>query len=201
MLGHVVGGIFQKLFVLPVLLLFVIRYGCIQASLQPGPFTVNIQRSFQNTTEEQLIEIAESVCPNPADVAASCLDSEAGDGCRWWCSDPDSIAIPYAITGEAVQYYVDLVHKFENAAVENPQDTGALSATVSYCVGIEHYDVWTLGEQSFNGVYVVSMELNWSYFCGPLCATGVDMSRVVVLDPDGHVLSVSDDGEPHLWVS
>lgn len=168
----------------------------------PGSFDVSITRSFQNAVEQQMITTAEAACPIPSDVEQACggLENPA-PGCRWWCGSFDGVFIPFAITCDAIEYYSGLVYDYRQAAQEHPLIAGVREASFAYSAEVAFHEDFIAEGEAFEGVYVVSMTMSYSHYCGPLCGMGYTTTRTVVLDSAGVVLRVIGDGEPGVWVS
>jgi len=170
-----------------------------------GSFTESIERNAATPEEENLIAIAEAVYPPREDVIeAYCGSPEHLDPDEplWWYCGFDGVRIPYAITGDAVDYYSDLVHEWrDEAATSHPLTVFWLRCNFEYGADIEYYETYESREETFSDVYVVMMRLHWSAYCGPVCAHAFDKYRIVVLTPEGEVLAIFGDGTTSLFVS
>ena len=59
--------------------------------------------------------------------------------------------------------------------------------------GMCHCMTAMLGTSDLKNVYVVSMELAWSQYCGNKCAMSFQATRNIALDEEGKVLAVEND--------
>jgi hypothetical protein len=189
---------FFRLFAGSVLLII----SCLQEPRTPGPYVVNVERHFQNAQEEGLIGLAEAACPSIDALAGECAVFDGPDhDCHWWCDSFDGVLVPYAITAEAIQYYTELVHTFEAAAAEDPQNAFMLSASLSYSATIGFHETVEIEGTTFTRVYKVDMTMDWSDYCGPLCAMFFDKTRTVLLTESGEVVGIWGDGPTDFAVS
>ncbi len=164
-----------------------------------GSHTVNISRRFANEGEEKLVRIAEAVYPARSEV------TQKGDPVRktgagvnkdrlWWCNEFDGVLIPYAITKSAVAYYLEVSKEFGKRRPREPFWSNMKSSSLMYSASITRKESYQTGEVTRKDVYVVSMKLEWSQYCGKRCAMWFEKSRTIVLDEKGEVLAVEGDG-------
>lgn len=139
-------------------------------------FVVNIQRHFATPEEEALIGIAERVCPAREDVLAAAdpeerdaLDAEAGENCLWWY-DYSKVRIPYGITVDAIDYFVERVDKFRQLPSIWPFVFP--SAGLDYQAGIEFRDSFTNGDKQYDNIYLVDMTMSYGESLAFLAGTG-----------------------------
>lgn len=185
--------------------------GCTKKNEQSAEksFTQTIERISANSFEASLIEKAEKYYPPRDEViyAAQQWNTQIPDSGYWYYGEFDGVRIPFCITGDAVDYYSNLIDEFN----KKPYDTFSLSAEFTYKVEVEFKENYSspptnsTGEvvipDEFTSVYVVSMELKWNDYCGPLCAMWINKQRFVVFDKDGNLLRVYHDGETPVPVS
>lgn len=166
-----------------------------------GSFTQDVQRNAESPEEENLIAIAEAVYPAREDVVAVFV-GEIPEEPLWWYDTFDDVRIPYAITAEAIEYYSDLVDQWqEEADADCPWCVTWLSCSLEYVADIEYHETYENEGETFSDVYVVTMNLHWGAYCGPVCAHWFEKDRTVVLTPDGEVLNVFGDGPTSFIVS
>jgi carboxypeptidase family protein len=170
-------------------------------------FVANVRRDFRNPAEERLLRIAEETYP-PAQAVASIasLRSTPTDLAReerlWWFDEFDGVRLPYAVTMDAVRYYLGLTQALgrgdstQTHGIRMKRCKFSYSAQVS--AGPTHY---TRGGRRFEDVYVIEMKLSWSNYCGPLCACWVDLDRTVLIRADGTVVWIFGDRKPDVMVS
>ena len=166
-----------------------------------GKHEVKIVRRFADEKEEKLLQIAEATYPTDSQVREhSKRPPEAGRGNErlWWCSSFDGVRIPFAITRGAVAYYLDVSTEFSKRKARDPF---MKSSGLTYSASLAPKETHRVGTSEFTNVYVVSMELGWSQYCGPLCAMAFQASRKVVLNEAGKVLAVENDTCPPTIVS
>ena len=162
-----------------------------------GPFSVHVTRKVASDAEARALAAAEAVAP--------------GDSCRfewllgqyvppdpqawWWCVDTDGIRVARSVTGDAVRYYLGLSSSLRE---------GRPTITIPLKRSNFTYDASVSQQESFvdetghehHDLFVVTLSLRWSDYCGLLCAHSFSKSRTVVVARNGSVLSVSGDGPP-----
>jgi hypothetical protein len=183
-----------------------IVYAGIGSDTAARAFVATVRREFRNPAEERLLRIAEETYP-PAKAVASVADDrlDRKDLARqkrvWWYDDFDGVRLPYAVTGDAVRYYLELTQAFgkgdwSKTHIRMKRSDFSYSATIS--AGPTTYSKNGL---DFTGVYIVELKLGWSNYCGTTCACFFDLDRTVVLRPDGSVVCVIGDRKPMVVVS
>ena len=158
-----------------------------------GNHQIKIVRRFADEKEERLLQIAEATYPAQSQVkerSKAKTEAPIGNERLWWCSSFDGVRIPFAITKGAVAYYLDVSTEF---AKEKPRDPFMKSSRLTYSAVLARKETYRIGTSEFKNVYVVSLELAWSQYCGPLCAMAFQASRKVVVNEEGKVLAVEND--------
>jgi hypothetical protein len=173
-----------------------------------GAFAAEILRRHTGPHERRLLQIAESAYPRRDSVVQAVrsahfkLPAVPDDSLLWWYSSFDRIRIPYAITQEAVQYYLMKTEAFrrgEDLEVAPSRDMERTS--FSYTATVQRHDVFEMTGWTFEDVYVVELRLKWSNDCGPNCGLWINKARTVVLTADGIVLHIAGDGPGSFYVS
>ncbi|MCB1025894.1 MAG: hypothetical protein KDB79_15975 [Acidobacteria bacterium] len=170
------------------------------------PYKVSIKRDFTGPKQERMLNIAEVVYPKAKTIETACnphfrsernLDSKF----RWSCGAFDGTFTPFTITKGAVAYYLDLLSQFRRNDFQNSRGIVMSSASLSYHSSIRFVKAYRVAQKKLKNVYVISMKLSWSQYCGRLCAMGFNKERTVVLNNKGRVLEVEGDGGASMWVS
>lgn len=172
-------------------------------------YTKLIERNTDNSFEADLITKAESYYPPREDLVAATEWSglEVPETAYWYYNSFDGVLIPYCITTDAIDYYTTLIDEF-NA---NKDDVFFLTAEFSYSANVEFHDSYsspdensngeTVEPQNFESVYVVTLNLYWMDYCGPLCAMWIEKQRIAVFNESGDLLEVFMDGTISVPVS
>lgn len=175
---------------------------------ESGNYTIVITREWDGKKELELLKKAEAVYPNKDEIVAEAKkkDSEwqiplEDKDPLWWYSSFDGVRIPYAITARAVRYYLDLTQAFRRGDFIVSANIRMLKSQLKYTVAIQYHSNFVYEQQEFRGVYVATLELNWSQYCGNMCAMAFGKKRIVVLAPDGEVRAVFLDGSTPAEVS
>jgi hypothetical protein len=175
-----------------------------------GPYKILISRSFNGSSEEQMLRKAEAVYSSPAKMIADVFSSlkywadKAPEDMApiWGTLGNDNIQSTNVVTSRAVRYYYDL----SLAAKANPQlptGFGAAAIGLKYNGAIKHFDRYSHNGDSYENVYVGDLTLEWSFSCGGLCGMGFTRNKLVVLDADGNVIAIYLDApvNSQSWVS
>jgi len=160
----------------------------------PKKHQVTIRREAKDDTERRLIATAEAAPPPADDVRKAAGEATLPDTEKlWWYKEELGLRIPYAITGDAVAYYTNLVKTY---AKQTFNRYVAPSSAVEYQAGVKAHAEFTHDGKSFRDVRVVTLKLT---FTQNFCATGTEgmsftKERVVILDATGKVLHIAGDG-------
>lgn len=170
-------------------------------------FVANIHRNFQSSEQERLIRIAEETYP-PSDAILSIAGTRPGKAALskeahlWWYDEFDGVRLPYAVTLDAVRYYLGLVQGMGRGDSTQTHGIRMKRCEFSYYVNISpRRETFSRDGRVFQDVFVVEMGLSWSNYCSPLCACFFKLDRTVILRPDGGVLCVFGDRKPSVMVS
>lgn len=153
----------------------------------PAPeYVISIEREAANEYETWVIAQAEGFCPSRQAVLEVFEGEPPGEdeGCLWWVSVYDGFKFPFAITGDAIDYFV--------AEVESRRE-----ARVPYHAALR-YHAWVEippPDDNTPATHVVRMTLDYQQGL-----RGIWIERTVVFDSEGVVLAVLGDGSADLWV-
>lgn len=111
----------------------------------------------------------------------------------WWYQEKLGIRIPYAITGDAITYFSELV---ASNAKKPFKSYGEPSSRLDYHAGVKFHKEFKLADKTFKDVNVVSLQLRFAanFTASSTAALSFEKKRVVVLDADNKVLHISGDG-------
>lgn len=179
-----------------------------------GRFRATVRRTERNDREQQMLAAAEQYYPdretlgaagrnqNGRDVTAAIDTAMSGGGHvgsarvaprvpgtpadRWWTSDFDGTWVPFAATGQAVQYYLE---RLRDIAGGRGQFRNPGSGTFVYTASVD-------ATHEGGASYVVRLRMTWGYSCGSLCGMGFTQTREVWFDANGAALRVTGDGRP-----
>lgn len=112
----------------------------------------------------------------------------------WWYSSFDGVRMPYALTNGAVNYYLELMRSFMKGDFSGSSKIAMTTASLKYTAAVTKHEVWKFQGREFRDATVVEMKLDWSQYCGSLCAMGFTKHRFVVFDKAGNVKAVIGDG-------
>lgn len=173
----------------------------------PRAFIAIVTRGFRNAEEERLLRIAEETYP-PTEAVLSIAGSRPGREALskekrvWWYDEFDGVRLPYAVTMDAVRYYLGLTQALGRGDTTQTNGIRMKRSTFSYHANISARPAtYSRDGRVFEDVYVVEMGMRWSNYCGSLCACDFDLDRTVVLRRDGTILCVFGDRKPMVVVS
>lgn len=172
-----------------------------------GGFRLEIRREYEGDGQAELIRRAEAEQPPTKAVLALIGDEVSqkrvgvGDEPLWWFQTFDGIRIPYAITQEALVYYVQVMEAFGEGDFGPSKGVAMKKATLEYSASVEHHDTFEHSGRIFKEVDVVKMSLSWSQYCGGECAMAFHKERTVVFGAGGKIQAVFLDGETPYIVS
>jgi hypothetical protein len=160
----------------------------------PAKHRVVITREAKGDKQSALIAAAESAQPPREELNKAAKNDALPKGEKvWWYKEELGIRIPYAITGDAVAYYSDLVGKYGKQDLKRYTEP---SSCLDYHAGVKFHREFKLADKTFNDVHVVTLKLTFDQNFAATTTEGMhfEKERVVVLDADGKVLHISGDG-------
>jgi len=169
-------------------------------------FAATVSRHAESPELERLIRIAEETYA-PIQAILPIADSRNRDAVSkqerpWSYGEFDGVRLPYAVTMDAVRYYLALIQALALGDSTQTHGIRMKSASFTYRATVsQHYADYSRDGRAFKDVYVVQMKLSWWDYCGRLCACGFDLDRDVVVRGDGTVLCVFGDRKPMVVVS
>jgi hypothetical protein len=170
-------------------------------------FVATVHREFRTPVEERLLRIAEETYPPTKAVLSIAdvrLDRKAllQEERLWWYGEFDGVRLPYAVTMDAVRYYLGLTQALGRGDSSQTHGIRMKRSEFSYSAQISPGSrTFSRDGRTFENVWVVEMKLEWSDYCGSLCACGFHLDRTVILRRDGTVLCVFGDKKPMVVVS
>jgi hypothetical protein len=176
-------------------------------SWEHGGFRLEIRREYEGDGQAELIRRAESEQPPRKAVLALIGDKASqkrvgvGEEPLWWFQTFDGIRIPYAITQEALLYYVQVMEAFREGDFVPSKGVAMKKAILEYSASVSHHDAFEHSGRILEKVDVVHMSLSWSQYCGGECAMAFHKERIVVFGKGGQVQAVFLDGETPYIVS
>ena len=169
-----------------------------------GDHQMKVRRNAKTDVEKRMIALAEAAYPPREDVvkafkaAHSRPEDVPADELLWWCGGTNATRIPYAITAEAVDYYVA---RTEELRKREWQQDFRPSSHFKYSADVSLEPHFKTDGKTFEDVYVVRMKLSFSYLYGNLGGIAFSKERIVVIDRAGTVLFISGDGRPPILMS
>lgn len=166
-----------------------------------GPHIIEVERTVRTENDMRMITIAESRYPPRTKVLEAIrtahfkLEQDPKENKLWWYSEADGVRIPYAITAEAVDYYVNLVEGYRKKDWKSDIEP---SSRFSYSASVEFKKHCEKDGKKFRNVYVVEMKLSMEAGFASLAGVRFHKERIVVLNRKGRVLGVFGDGKTRI---
>ena len=171
-----------------------------------GDFTLSIHRRYEGPLAARLLQLAEATYPPRDSLVIRAIErgTEVGsDSARtplWWIDGLGVSRVPYAVTAGALRHYVDLTDKFRRHNFWGAWDHNLFWTELRYDASIGRRDEYYAQDSTFTNVYVAEMNLAWGFDDGVFQPLSL-AHRIVVLSPDGNVISVEGDGDTKESVS
>lgn len=160
----------------------------------PEKHTAEVQRVHGDKKQEAMIAAAEAAQPDPKALREAAAEAKtAVVDHQWWYKMELDTRIPFAITGDAVEYYLRRVENNGKQTFKRYMQPGS---SVNYQASVAFHKEFTSGEKVFQNVHVVTLKLKFSQNFVTTQTEGMFFSkeRVVVLDEAGKVLHITGDG-------
>jgi len=160
----------------------------------PEKHKAEVQRKPDDKKQEAMIAAAEAAQPDPKALREAAADSKiAVVNHQWWYKLELGTRIPFAITADAVEYYLRMV---ENNGKQAFKSYLQPSSNVNYQAAVAFHKEFTSGEKVFQNVHVVTLKLKFSqnFVSDQTSGMFFTKERVVILDEAGKVLLITGDG-------
>jgi hypothetical protein len=194
------------------------RVDLIQAFERKPGYQLYFDRSTDTSAAAYYLRIAEAIYPDPKKVE---LPPPSTDHKRitpknwyfeklWWFEDFRGKKIPYSITGDAVNFYLNQYRSFKKKLKERRAKTkwrGSnenrvffhYSATVKSLPVLS--DLEPGDDSSPDSVTTVTLLLKWYEFRGQTHGWGFEKTREVVFSGKRRVVEIKGDGFTKKWIS
>lgn len=180
----------------------------IQAAMLPGAETkdwptdpashvVKIERVITKADDAKWITAAENLPADAVALRAEVLKQDENAVVaekQWWHSESLNVKIPFALTGDAVTYYSDLITSYGKQVMNRYSKPGS---SFTYSASVSQHTEFAIDEKTFQNVTVVTLSMKFSESFAATTTEAMNFSkqRVVVFDKDGKALHCSGDGE------
>jgi hypothetical protein len=165
-----------------------------------GDFTLSIHRACEDALGARLLNVAEATYP-PRDLLVSRaiergteVGSDSARAPLWWIDGLGVSRVPYAVTAGALRHYARLTDKFRRHNFWGAWDHNLFWTQLRYDASIAFHAQYYQQDTAFANVYVAEMNLAWAFDDGTFVPVSL-AHRIVVLSPEGTVVSVAGDGE------
>lgn len=171
----------------------------------PG-YNIELLRKGKNKEDRYYIKLAESLYPDPK-IIRSYQKGEKKSWYferRWWISEYDEHRIPYSITGDTVNYYINKYKKFKEKRKKQQRldpRKKEYKERVSFFYKAEVFRQEKADKTGAAQQIVVKLSLKWYVFCGQPCGWGFEKTKEVTFAGDDQILKVKGDGVTPLWIS
>jgi hypothetical protein len=183
------------------------KVNLIKAEEQKTGYKIEFDRAFEVKDSEYYLAIAEGIFPERNVILKSAINNEKSWFFErlWWDEEYKNCLIPFAITGDAINYYIERYKqiKSQSKGEEQPDRTrGSNLKRIEFFYLAKVIDEGSviIAETSFPKKRV-TMEMKWYEYCGQPCGWGFEKHREVVFAGKNIVLSVTGDGTAVKWIS
>lgn len=158
----------------------------------PAKHVVQIKREAADEKQAALIATAEGAQPAMEELLKAAEEGLPKAEKMWWHKVALGIRIPFAITGDAVTYYSDLVTGYGKQKLSRYLQP---SSSLKYEAGVKFHKSFEIGGKTFEEVHVVSLNLTFSQNFAATSTEGMqfEKKRVVVIDAAGKVIHIAGD--------
>ncbi len=170
-------------------------------------YSIYLERMSDMKDGEYYLRMAESIYPS-REIIEKAIKSPENNWFferLWWYDKHLEFLIPFALTGDSINYYVE---KYRTAKEEIKKMNQGLTEKGSALRRIEFSYTAKIkdeGETMVGGEIVpkirVLMEMKWYDYCGQPCGWGFKKQREVVFAGKMRVLSIRGDGPTGKWIS
>ena len=175
-----------------------------------------IQFDRQDDTKDAVyfIRVAEAVFPKRTKILDSKRDLKNRSSITnswyferlWWHEEYQGYQIPYALTGDAVNYYLDQYYTFIkdlNLRQKNDSWKASNQNRVEYyysaTVKSNHNKGVSDSNSTRSGLTIVNLKMKWSYLCGQQCGWGFEKTREVWFSNKYTIIKILGDSVGKLW--
>ncbi|MCK6439459.1 MAG: hypothetical protein L6Q71_04585, partial [Planctomycetes bacterium] len=113
----------------------------------------------------------------------------------------DGMRIPFAVTENALRYYVDLTKSFRRADFSGAAGMEVKRSEFEYTATCMFHRHVSLDQRPYSSVYVVTQRLYFHEYMDSLAALTIDRERHVIFDESGKLVTVLGDGPKSVTVS
>lgn len=182
-------------------------FGCTEASsavapgsepkawpANPAKHVVVLTRTPADAASQRLIKAAEAAAPPKDAVRKAAGETKLPEtGPLWWYREELGVRIPFAVTGDAVKYFAELVGRYGKESFTRFVEP---NSRLEYSAKVTTHKMFSRDDESFSNVRVVTLTLHFSQ---NFCATGTEgqsfqKERIVVFDSAGTLLKIFGDG-------
>jgi hypothetical protein len=168
-------------------------------------FKIRLNRDIRFKKYKELIEKAEACYP-PIDEELLHFEQNQDrileNDYLWWYSKSDGVKLPYTITNSAINYYINLIKKYQQGKFEEAGTLEMKKAEFNYSAKVNSYASLILEDKRYSNVYVVELSIKWKNICGMLCGTWFSKNRLVIFSKDDFkLLGIIGDGKTSFLIS
>lgn len=166
----------------------------------PEMHKISITRTAATAQEYAAIRVAEAAYP-ARDAVLKVFQGEApkNESKLWWYWEMSGTRLPYAITGDAVNYYTRLVKRYRTESDHGywePRSNFTYKASAKW-----HGDEVTIEGMQLSRVWEVDMQMDYTHSEASGFMMMFSKTRKVILDQNCRVLDIFGDGETPVAVT
>ena len=160
-----------------------------EEKIAKGNHKSEISRQASTEPNKLLIKKAEALYPENSDSSKNGNYKPIDEENPYWSASTfDGIKIASVISTRAIQYYKEISQEFRDG--KKVTEINMSATDFSYNAEVQHYDKYEIADEKFSDVSVVKLKIEWSQYCGSLCAMGYNIGKTVVFSKDGEPIAV-----------
>ncbi len=180
----------------------------LKAKEKKNSYSLFLDRTENIEDANYYIHIAESIYPDRNKIQTlTHLETNHWYFERlWWFEEYKNMLIPYAITGDTVNFYIEKYkqrkEKIKNKETKNEwKGSNKNRIEFSYTANIVEEGTYTDDNGNQQQKIRVIMQIRWYEYCGQPCGWGFEKRRDIVFMGKNRVVQVIGDGIISKWIS
>lgn len=179
----------------------------VQAEEDKKAYSIHFNRELFPKQVAYFIRLAESIYPDRDKVLTAAGDEGASWFFEriWWFKTYKDNRIPYALTADAIAYYINRYKSFKaeiKKEIAQASGRGSNQRRVEFSYSASIVDEGSVIRQGRTlPRYRVVMQMKWYEYCGQSCGWGFTKNREIVFEGKYTIKSIYGDGPTGLWIS
>ena len=183
----------------------------LQAKEEKQGYKIDFKRTSMEDDDAYYIQIAESIFPNRKKIRQVEQNGQIGwyFERKWWFKEHLGYRIPYALTGDTVNFYLKKYQMFKkelkhrralNPRVRDYKDRVEFSY-IAKVIREQGSAQAKAPQGSQRDILRVQLKMKWYLFCGQPCGWGFEKTREVIFSGRNKIIEIRGDGASPVWIS